>query len=102
MIPPYGDNALNGHAWVPIDDENCWSWSFTYHPTRPLTEHELTRCATAAASTSSYVPGTFRPVVNKDNDYLIDRAAQKAQDLQRRRGHRHAGRLHAGKHGADQ
>jgi hypothetical protein len=22
-------------------------------------------------------PGTFRPVINKDNDYLIDRAAQK-------------------------
>ena len=41
MIPPYGDNALNGHAWVPIDDENCMSWCFTHHPTRPLTEHEL-------------------------------------------------------------
>ena len=25
-----------------------------------------------------YVPGTFRPLANKDNDYLIDRAAQKA------------------------
>jgi phthalate 4,5-dioxygenase oxygenase subunit len=25
-----------------------------------------------------YVPGTFRPVANKDNDYLMDRAAQKA------------------------
>ncbi|MBV9630890.1 MAG: aromatic ring-hydroxylating dioxygenase subunit alpha, partial [Xanthobacteraceae bacterium] len=25
-----------------------------------------------------YVPGTFRPTANKDNDYLIDRAAQKA------------------------
>ena len=24
------------------------------------------------------VPGTFRPVVNKDNDYMIDRAAQRA------------------------
>jgi hypothetical protein len=24
------------------------------------------------------VPGTFRPIANKDNDYLIDRAAQKA------------------------
>jgi len=23
------------------------------------------------------IPGTFRPVVNKDNDYMIDRAAQK-------------------------
>jgi len=25
-----------------------------------------------------YVPGTFRPLQNKDNDYLMDRAAQKA------------------------
>jgi len=25
-----------------------------------------------------YTPGTFRPLANKDNDYLIDRAAQKA------------------------
>src|SRR5206468_9892493 len=25
-----------------------------------------------------YVPGTYRPAANKDNDYLIDRAAQKA------------------------
>jgi len=24
------------------------------------------------------VPGTFRPLANKDNDYLIDRAGQKA------------------------
>jgi hypothetical protein len=24
------------------------------------------------------IPGTFRPAANKDNDYLIDRAAQKA------------------------
>jgi hypothetical protein len=26
----------------------------------------------------TFVPGTFRPTQNKDNDYLIDRAAQKA------------------------
>ena len=25
-----------------------------------------------------YVPGTYRPLANRDNDYLIDRAAQKA------------------------
>ena len=24
-----------------------------------------------------YVPGTFRPLQNKDNDYLMDREAQK-------------------------
>ena len=26
----------------------------------------------------SYVPGTYRPAANKDNDYLMDREAQKA------------------------
>ena len=26
----------------------------------------------------SCVPGTHRPIANKDNDYLMDRAAQKA------------------------
>jgi hypothetical protein len=24
------------------------------------------------------IPGTYRPVINKDNDYMMDRAAQKA------------------------
>jgi phthalate 4,5-dioxygenase len=78
MIPPYGDNALNGHAWVPIDDENCWSWCFTHHPTRALTDHELHVMSNGGGIHVSLVPGTFRPVINKDNDYLMDRAAQKA------------------------
>jgi hypothetical protein len=29
---------------------------------------------------NEYVPGTFRPKQNKDNDYLMDRAAQKRGD----------------------
>ena len=37
MIPPRGDHPVHGHFWIPIDDENCWAWSFDYHPTRPLT-----------------------------------------------------------------
>ena len=45
MVPPYGDNALNAHAWVPIDDENCFTWTFTYHPTRPLSRHGARRDA---------------------------------------------------------
>jgi hypothetical protein len=77
MIPPYGANALNGHAWVPIDDENCMTWCFTHHPTRPLTEHELATMRNGGGIHVKLIPGSFRPVVNKDNDYLIDRAAQK-------------------------
>ena len=56
MVPPYGDNALNAHAWVPIDDENCFTWTFTYHPTRPLSDMELDTMRRAAASTCRSFP----------------------------------------------
>ncbi|MFL6798546.1 MAG: Rieske 2Fe-2S domain-containing protein [Xanthobacteraceae bacterium] len=78
MIPPYGENALNGHAWVPTDDENCVTWCFTHHPTRPLTEHELTTMRNGGGIHVKLIAGSIRPVVNKDNDYMIDRAAQRA------------------------
>jgi phenylpropionate dioxygenase-like ring-hydroxylating dioxygenase large terminal subunit len=78
MVPPYGDNALNAHAWVPIDDENCFTWTFTYHPTRPLSQMELDTMRSGGGIHVPLIPGTFRPVINKDNDYLIDRAAQKS------------------------
>jgi phenylpropionate dioxygenase-like ring-hydroxylating dioxygenase large terminal subunit len=78
MVPPYGDNALNAHAWVPIDDENCFTWTFTYHPTRPLSAMELDTMRKGGGIHVELIPGTLRPVINKDNNYLIDRAAQKA------------------------
>jgi len=78
MIPPYGDNALNGHAWIPVDDENCMAWCMTHHPTRPLSDHELEVMRSGGGIHVNLIPGTVRPVVNRDNDYMIDRDAQKA------------------------
>jgi phthalate 4,5-dioxygenase len=78
MIPPYGDNALNGHAWVPIDDENNFAWSLTYHPTRALSNDELDTMQKGGGMHVELVPGTFRPIMNKENDYLMDRKAQKS------------------------
>jgi phthalate 4,5-dioxygenase len=78
MIPPYGENALNGHAWVPIDDENAMSWCFTHHPTRALSEHELELMRDGGGIHVKLIPESFRPVINKDNDYMIDRSAQRA------------------------
>jgi phthalate 4,5-dioxygenase len=78
IVPPYGDNPLNAHAWVPIDDENCFTWTFTYHPTRPLSDKELSTMRGGGGLHVEFVPGTFRPSLNKNNDYMIDRAAQKA------------------------
>jgi phthalate 4,5-dioxygenase len=78
MIPPYGEHALHGHAWVPIDDERCWAWSMSHHPTRPLSVVEWEAIKSGQSIYAELIPGSYRPVANKDNDYLIDRAAQKS------------------------
>jgi phthalate 4,5-dioxygenase len=78
MIPPRGDHPTGGHYWVPIDDENCWIWNWDYHATRALTEAEVTAMKNGASRHVIYEEGTWRAKANKDNDYLIDRAAQKA------------------------
>lgn len=78
IIPPFGThNPLGGHAWVPIDDETCWSWSINYHPSRPLSEQELAAMRAGEGIHVRYEPGTYRPLANRDNDFLIDRRAQR-------------------------
>jgi phthalate 4,5-dioxygenase len=80
MIAPRGGHSVHGHFWIPIDDENCWAWSYDYHPTRALTAAERQAMADGKGVHCKYVPGTFRPLANKDNDFLMDRAAQKRGD----------------------
>ena len=78
LIPPRGANPINGHAWVPIDDRSCWAWSVSYHPRRALTPAEVAAMREGHGIHVKYTPGTYIPLANKRNDYLMDRAAQKA------------------------
>jgi phthalate 4,5-dioxygenase len=80
QVPPRGDHPVHGHFWVPIDDENCWVFTFDYHPVRPLSDAEVQAMMEGHGVHNEYVPGTFRPLQNKDNDYLMDREAQKRGD----------------------
>ena len=77
LIAPFGQHALGGHIWVPIDDEHCWAWSINFHPHQPLSETERAAMQAGLGIHVKYIPGTFRPLANRDNDYLIDRAAQR-------------------------
>jgi phenylpropionate dioxygenase-like ring-hydroxylating dioxygenase large terminal subunit len=77
IIPPRAGHPLGAHVWVPIDDENCWAWSINYHPNRALTAGERKAMEEGAGIHVKYVPGTFVPLANRRNDYLIDRALQK-------------------------
>jgi nitrite reductase/ring-hydroxylating ferredoxin subunit len=77
MIPPRGHHPVHGHFWIPIDDANCWAWSFDYHPIRTLTETERQAMRDGKGIHTSTIPGTYIPLANRDNGYLMDRAAQK-------------------------
>ena len=77
IIPPRAGHPLGAHVWVPIDDERCWTWSINYHPARALSEKEVAAMKNGAGIHVNYVPGSFVPLANKSNDYLMDRAGQK-------------------------
>ncbi len=77
LFPPYEGNPYGGHAWVPIDDENTWTFSIDYHPERPLTREEIAAMEAGKGIHVRIMPGSFVPVANRDNDYLMDRVAQK-------------------------
>jgi hypothetical protein len=79
MIPRTGDDAVIGaHAWVPVDDRSCLAYSIEWHPDRPLTGDEMARSKTWHYIHAENVPGGKRTVLNKQNDYFIDRALQKS------------------------
>jgi hypothetical protein len=77
LIPPFGQHSLAGHVWVPIDDHNCWAWSVNFHPDKPLSDEERQQLASGMGIHCEYEDGSFRTKANKDNDYLMDRRAQK-------------------------
>ena len=77
MVPPYGSNPTGGHSFVPIDDTHVFSYSFYWHPTTPIDAELRESMEHGSGIHSVNIPGTFRPVANKGNDYLIDRRAQR-------------------------
>ena len=66
---------------VPIDDEHCWVYWNAYHRDRPLTEEERAYYQSGATGNACVIPGTFSPLANAANDYLIDRELQRAKNF---------------------
>lgn len=78
MIPPTGgEPLLNGHAWVPIDDQTCMAWSITWHPARALTSDEREQLASGKGIHTELMPGSFHPVGSLENDFLLDPELQR-------------------------
>ncbi len=75
-----GARRVHGHMWVPMDDENhmVYNWHYSFNEV-PLPEHEV-------ASRQPLFKGgeqtpDFRKVRNKDNNWMIDREAQRTESF---------------------
>ena len=79
LRPSGGNPMVDGHFWVPMDDDNVmvYNWRYTYGD-EPLTPEESTeRGAGNNFGTDVDVEHGFKAVRNKGNDWLIDRQVQK-------------------------
>jgi phthalate 4,5-dioxygenase len=77
MIPPRPSEAQLVRMWVPMTDERCWVICVTYRSDGPLSAEELAAWRNGDNAHRKVVPGTTIPTERLDNDYLIDRKAQK-------------------------
>jgi nitrite reductase/ring-hydroxylating ferredoxin subunit len=82
MLMPFhkliATRPLGAHMWVPIDDENTMNYCIEYTPDRPLRDDEMERSRTWHGIHAEHFPDSDRAVLNRDNDYLIDRALQRS------------------------
>ena len=68
------ERTYSGHGWVPADDESCRMFTYSWNTSRPLNEGEG-----HGASFLEKEPRTMRAVMNKDNDYGIDREVHRTK-----------------------
>ncbi len=78
------DTSL-ANTWMPIDDRSHWIFCYAWHPDRPIGEKERARLA-AGAGIFAEVDEHYMPVRRRENDYLIDRDAQRRSSFTGIRG----------------
>src|SRR4029077_4953776 len=82
MLMPFhkliATSPIGAHVWVPIDDENTMNYCIEYWPDRPLSAEDLKDSTESFFIHPQLLPGSDRPIANKENDYLIDRALQQS------------------------
>ncbi|HUZ76344.1 MAG TPA: Rieske 2Fe-2S domain-containing protein [Chloroflexota bacterium] len=90
LVPPYGESAVGGHIWVPLDDQTTMAWTFTWHPARALTQAEVTGMRNGKGlhydlrklrPATSAPDGAWKLTAGPENDYLRDRAAMRTESF---------------------
>jgi len=80
---------LDGHIWVPIDDEHTWVYNmmYGYDEAVPISEEfALKDEAFFGRGHDDLIPGTYQLKAGLGNDYFIDREKQKTKTFTGIRG----------------
>jgi phthalate 4,5-dioxygenase len=62
----------------PRDDVTSWSFVVHWNPVRPINVEEHAWFREGGLHMVQRIPGTFKPVANKENNFLQDRALQRS------------------------
>jgi len=72
-LVPNPNFPRGGRVYVPVDDKHTVVFSYWYHPERPLRDDDP----------KIFLPlmhaGTFQPIMTRENDFMIDREAQRTK-----------------------
>jgi hypothetical protein len=74
---------IDGHLWVPIDDERTcvYHYTYSYDPHVPLTPDEIVASERAYGRGPEHLLPDYSLKQNRSNDYGLDRARQKTQNF---------------------
>jgi hypothetical protein len=88
LFPPVEPMVVPLHIWVPIDDEHTLTWGLRWDPSKPLQGRDLAFGRPGMVGVGPMKPeqkGRFYanswPVANPENDYQIDREAQRPESF---------------------
>jgi phthalate 4,5-dioxygenase len=73
-----GRPVIQGHMWVPIDDEHTWVYNWMYaRDGSELPEQEVLFEELETGRAPEHMLPDYRLKANDSNDYLVDRGAQR-------------------------
>jgi phthalate 4,5-dioxygenase oxygenase subunit len=81
IIPYQAGQSIHGHCWVPRDDQTCWVWTVSWNPDAPLSEEDWKTIRDETFVHARVDPVTFKPVRNKQNNYMVDREQQRSSTM---------------------
>jgi phthalate 4,5-dioxygenase oxygenase subunit len=74
--------TIDGHMWIPIDDNHTWVYNFMYShdPARPLPPDQAHNAETRLGR-GDWLNENYVSKLNRSNDYGIDRLLQKTSSM---------------------